>query len=153
MSFSLSSITGAAVTGFTTPGYTCTQDVGPSQNSKQYAVTGLTGTQTNVDANAVSKPFTHTFFRPAQLKTLPAANPVTGVIKNIPRNVYKLLTRKGAKAAANSDDLIKITTTFDIPAGVDAYEPEEIKAALSAHIGALNGQSSGIADTLLTGIM
>lgn len=148
-----SPLTGATVTGLTTPTYTLTSDVAPSSNGKQYAVTALGGTQTGVDAHSVSKPFTLSFFRPATLKTLPSANPVTGVIKNIPRNIYKMITRKGAKPASTADDTIRITTTFDVPAGVDSYEPEELNAALSAHIGALSNQSDGIATVLRTGVL
>ncbi len=97
MSFAPASpITGAVVTGLTSPTYTHVVDVAPSINGKQYAVTALGGTQTSVDVNSVSKPFTISFFRPNTLRVLPQANPVTGVIKNIPVNTYKLVTRKGA---------------------------------------------------------
>lgn len=154
MSFNLTNITGSAQTGFTTPGYTVTADIAPSQNGKQWAVTAITGTQTGVDAHSVSKPFTVSFFRPANLRTLPAANPVTGVIKGIANNVYKIITRKGAAPAVNQSNLVpRITTTIEVPAGVDTYEPEEVKAMLSAHIGALYQQSAGIGDTVVSGIM
>jgi hypothetical protein len=147
-------ITGATVTGLTSPTYTIAQDVAPSQNGKQFAVTALGGTQTGVDVNSVSKPFSITFFRPMVLKALPAPNVLTGVVKSVPRNTYKLITRKGAKPlATQQDDLIRITTIFEIPAGVDTYEPEEIRAAVSAHIGTLSAQASGIADTLVTGVL
>lgn len=149
-----SPVTGATVAGFTSPTYTIVADTAPSVNGKQYAISALGGTQASVDVNSVSKPFTTTFFRPAQLKVLPAPNPVTGVIKSIPVNTYKLLTRKGATPVANqANSLIKVTTIFEVPAGVDTYEPEEIKAALSLHVGTLSQQSSGIADTLITGVM
>lgn len=102
MSFAPSSpVTGAAVSGLTSPTYTIAVDVAPSINGKQYAVTALGGTQAGVDVNTVSKPFTLSFFRPVALKTLPSVNPVTGVIKNIPMNQYKLITRKGVMPAAN----------------------------------------------------
>lgn len=146
--------TGAAVTGFTSPTYTLTSDIAPSINGKQYAVTALGGTQTGVDVNTVSKPFTISFFRPAQLRSMPAANPVTGVVKNIPNNTYKLITRKGVVPGANQNPLnLVITTQIDVPAGSDTYEPEDIKAAISAHFGVGWAQASGIADTLLSGVM
>lgn len=155
MSFAPSTpVTGAAVTGFTSPTYTIAADTPPNINGKQYAITALGGTQTGVDANTVSKPFTLTFFRPVQLKVLPSVNPVTGVVKNIPVNSYKCITRKGATPAVNQQiQVARITTTFDVPAGTDTYEPEEIKAMISAHIGALWAQSSGIADTVITGVL
>jgi len=146
--------TGAAVSGFTSPTYTLTSDIAPSINGKQYAITALGGTQTGVDVNTVSKPFTISFFRPAQLRSMPAANPVTGVVKNIPNNTYKLITRKGVVPGANQNPLnLVITTTIDVPAGSDTYEPEDIKAAISAHFGVGWAQASGIADTLLSGVM
>lgn len=155
MSFAPSTpVTGAAVTGLTTPTYTIATDVAPNINGKQYAVTALGGTQTGVDVNSVSKPFTMTFFRPVQLKVLPSVNPLTGIIKAVPVNSYKFLTRKGAVPYVNQQaQVARITTIIDVPAGTDTYEPEEIKAMLSAHIGTLWAQSSGIADTVLTGVL
>lgn len=155
MSFAPSSpVTGSAQTGFTSPTYTLTADIAPSPNGKQYAVTGLGGTQTSVDTHSVSKPFTTTFFKPVVLKTLPQANPVTGVIKNIPINGYKHVTRKGAAPSAGQTNLVpRITTLIEVPAGVDTYEPEEIRAMISLHVGILNQQSAGIGDTCITGIL
>ncbi len=155
MSFNPASpVTGAAVTGFTSPTYTLTTDVAPSMNGKQYAISALGGTQTNVEVNSVSKPFTLTFFRPQVLRTLPAVNPTTGVIKNIPVNSYKMITRKGAVPAANQASLTaRITTIIEVPAGTDTYDPEDIKAMISAHFGAGWAQASGIADTVLTGVL
>jgi hypothetical protein len=155
MSFAPSTpITGAAVTGLTSPTYTIVTDVAPNINGKQFAVTALGGTQTGVDVNTVSKPFSISFFRPATLRTLPQANPVTGVIKSVPLNTYKLITRKGAVPAANQAPIVgRITTTFEVPAGTDTYEPEEIRAMISAHAGALWAQASGIADTVITGVI
>jgi len=147
-------VTGATVSGFTTPTYTIVSDTPPNINGKQYAVSALGGTQTGVDVNSVSKPFTSTFFRPQSLKTLPAANPTTGIVRNVPVNSYKLVTRKGAVPAVNqTTQVARITTTIDVPAGTDTYEPEEIKAMISAHVGLLNQQSSGIGDTVLTGVL
>jgi len=155
MAFNPSSpVTGAAVTGLTSPTYTLTSDLAPAANGKQFAITALGGTQTGVDINSVSKPFTSTFFRPQVLKALPAANPVTGVIKVIPINQYKLVTRKGAQPASNqSPQPVRITTVIEVPAGVDTYEPEELRAALSAHIGILWQQAAGISDTVVSGVM
>jgi len=155
MSFApVSPVTGAAVTGFTAPTYTIVSDTAPSINGKQYAVSALGGTQTGVDVNTVSKPFTVTFFRPSTLKALPQANPVTGIIKNVPVNTYKAITRKGALPAANQVPTVaRITTIIDVPAGTDTQEPEDIKAMISAHIGVLWAQSSGIADTVVSGVM
>ncbi len=155
MSFAPSSpVTGAAVTGLTSPTYTLTADVAPSINGKQYAITALGGTQTGVDVNTVSKPFTLTFFRPAVLKVLPQANPLTGIIKNVPVNTYKLITRKGAVPSANQvTSLARITTVIDVPSGTETYEIEELRAMISAHFGVGWAQASGIADTVASGVM
>lgn len=155
MSFAPSSpVTGATITGLTSPTYTLTADVAPSPNGKQYAVTALGGTQTGVDINTVSKPFTHTFFRPEVLRPLPQANPVTGVIKAVPVNSYKLITRKGAVPASGQNPLIcRITTTIDVFSGTETYEAEEINAMLSSHIGIMSQQADGIANTVKTGIL
>lgn len=155
MSFAPSTpITGAAVTGLTTPTYTIVTDVAPSINGKQYAVSALGGTQTNVDVNTVSKPFTISFFRPVSLKVLPQANPVTGIVKNVPMNTYKLITRKGVQPAVNQSTMVaRITTTIEIPAGSDTYEPEDLRALISAHFGTGWAQASGIADTVISGVI
>lgn len=155
MSFAPSTpVTGAAVSGLTTPTYTLTTDVAPSSNGKQYAVTALGGTQTNVETHTVSKPFTISFFRPVNLRVLPQANPVTGVIKNVPMNTYKLITRKGVAPAANQNPIpARITTVIEVPAGSDTYEIEDLRAMVSAHFGVGWAQASGIADTLASGII
>jgi len=155
MTMSLTSpVTGAAQTGFTSPTYTLTSDIAPSPNGKQYAVTGLGGTQTGVDAHSASKPFTISVFKPQQIKTLPAANPITGIIKAVPVNTYKVITRKGAVPAVNQiSQIARITTVIDVPAGTDTYEPEELRAMLSAHIGGLTQMSAELGNTLVTGII
>lgn len=147
-------VTGAVVSGLTTPTYTLATDVAPSINGKQYAISALGGTQTGVDVNSVSKPFTLTFFRPSVLRTLPQANPLTGVIKNIPMNTYKMITRKGAVPSVNQVAMTaRVTTTIEVPAGTDTYEPEELRAMLSLHFGAGWAQASGIADTVVSGVI
>lgn len=155
MSFAPASpITGAAVTGLTTPTYTHVQDVAPNINGKQYAITALGGTQTGVDVNSVSKPFTISFFRPPVLRALPQANPVTGIIKNVPVNTYKLITRKGASPASNQSTMTaSITTQINCPAGTDSFEPEEIRAMISAHFGVGWAQADGISQTVLSGVL
>lgn len=149
-----SPVTGATVSGLTSPTYTLTTDTAPSQNGKQYAITALGGTQTGVETHSVSKPFTVSFFRPQQLRTLPAANPVTGVIKSVPLNTYKLITRKGVQPAANQVNLTaRITTIIEVPAGSDTFEPEELRALVSAHFGVGMAQASGISEVIITGVL
>lgn len=155
MSFNPTSpITGAAVSGLTSPTYTLATDVAPSINGKQYAVTALGGTQTGVEVNTVSKPFSITFFRPQVLRGLPQANPVTGVIKNVPMNTYKLITRKGVLPATSQNPITaKVTTTIEVPAGSDTFDSEDLRAMISSHFGVGWEQASGISDTIVSGVM
>jgi hypothetical protein len=48
---------------------------------------------------------------------------------------------------------MQITTIIDVPAGSDTADAANVRAALSAHIGALSQQSAGIGDTGVTGIV
>lgn len=155
MSWTLSSpITGAAQTGFTSPTYTTVADVAPDINGKQLAVTALGGTQTGVTAHTVASPFTITFNRPKVFKTLGKPNPVTGLIANVPKNTYNVITRKGVLPQAGQPyQLLIIRTIIDVPAGADTVDPANVRAALSAHIGSLSQQAAGVGDTVVTGVM
>lgn len=155
MSFNPTSpITGAAQTGLTSPTYTFVSDVAPDINGKQIAVTALGGTQTGVTVHSISSPFTGTCIRPKTMRTLPSPNPVTGVVKNVPKNTTKVITRKGVVPLAGQPaSMMIVTTTIDIPAGSDTADALSVKAALSMHIGLLTQQSAGIGDTGVTGIL
>lgn len=146
-------ITGAAITGLTSPTYTISADTPPNASSKQYAVTALGGTQTGVMAHAISVPFTLTMFRPATFKVLSNPN-ASGVIRSFPKNSFEVLTRKGMSVLANQPtQLGSIRSTFTIPAGADAYDINSIKAMISAHIGLLTQIAQGLADTVITGTL
>lgn len=147
-----SPITGTAQTGFTTPTYTIVDDLAPSANGKQKLVSALGGTQVGVNIHSVSNPFTVAVFRPQQLKSLPQANSVTGVIKQIPNNVYKVNTRKGLIPALNQAAIPStMVTSIPIPAGADSYDAANVRAMISAHIGALSQLSAEIGNTCVTG--
>jgi len=149
-----SPVTGATVTGLTSPTYTLSVDVAPDVNGKQHAVTTLGGTQTGVRTHAVSDPFTVTFTRPKNPRVLPSANPVTGRYPSIPRNTYGLIVRKGVNYATNqAPDVCVARLTIDVPAGADAFDSANIKALCSLLAGILSQQASGVADTLGTGIL
>lgn len=147
-------VTGGAQTGFTSPTYTLSSDVAPDVNGKQHAVTALGGTQASVRTHAVSDPFTVTFIRPKSPRALPSANPVTGKYASIPRNTYGLVVRKGVNYAANTAPDVAIARLYiDVPAGSDAYDPANVRAMCSLLAGLLSQQSSGLGDTLVSGIM
>lgn len=154
MTISLSTITGASQTGLTSPTYTVTADTAPDANGKQWAITALGGTQTGVEAHSVAAPFTVSFFRPRQFKALGKANPVTGVVNQVPRNVYKVIVRKGVEPLSGQPfSTMLIETTISVPAGSDLADPESVRAGLSAAIGALSQVSSGLGDTLVNGVL
>lgn len=145
---------GAAVTGLTSPTYSHVADTAPSINGRQIAIYLLGGTQAGVGVNNVSSPFTISAFRPAVLRSIPQANPVTGVIKNIPMNQYKVITRKGMVPAVNQAAMVgRITTIIEVPAGCDVYDQPNVRALISAHFGALNDQATGLAATVITGVL
>lgn len=153
--FSLTTpVTGGAQTGLTAPTYTLTVDTPPNVNAKQWAVTALGGTQTGVLAHSVASPFTIAQFKPQSPRTLAPVNALTGVLKDAPANVYKTITRKGViPLVGQSPRNLVITTVIEVPAGADTADSEDVRAALSLHIGALNQQSAGLGDTLINGIL
>jgi len=155
MSILLSSpVTGSAQTGLTSPTYTVVTDVAPDTNGKQYAVTALGGTQTGVRTHAVSDPFTVTFFRPRVPKALASPNPVTGRFNSVPKNTYTIIVRKGVNyAAGQAPQILTARMTIDVPAGADAYDSANIRAAMSLAIGAMSAQSAGLGDLLVNGVL
>lgn len=155
MSISITSpITGGNQTGFTSPTYTVVNDVPPDINGRQVAVTALGGTQTNVRVHAVSDPFTITVFRPRALKALGTANPVTGRYSSVQKNTYTIIIRKGVNFAANqAPETVTIRCAIDVPAGSDAYDSANVRAAVSALVGVLNQQTTGLGDLLINGVI
>lgn len=152
MAISLTSpVSGASQTGLTTPTYTVAVDSAPDTNMKQWAVTALGGTQPGVAVSSGSSPFTVNFVKPKVFKTLGKANPVTGLIKNVPHNTYKVITRKGVIPLAGQPTIaMPITTEIPVPAGVDIADPLNLKAALSLHIGALQQIAAGLGETTIS---
>jgi len=156
MSFTLTSpITGAAQTGFTAPTYTLIADMSPDgNNGKQVAVSALGGTQTGATYHTVDSPFLLNFVRPKVFKSLSKPNPTTGIIKDVPVNNFKLVTLKGVTPSVNQPYAkLQITTIISCPAGAATYDAANVKAAISAHLGALAQQSAGVGDTVINGVV
>jgi len=155
MTFALSSpITGQAQTNLTTPTYTLTADTPPAQNAKQWVVTALGGTQTGVNSHSVASPFSVAMFRPQNPQVLNPVDKLTGVLTKVPVNIYKVITRKGVlPLAGQAFKNMIITTMIEVPAGADTADPANVRAALSAHFGALVQQSAGIGDTTVQGVL
>jgi hypothetical protein len=148
-----SPVTGGAQTGFTTPTYSGVDDKAPDVNGEQYAFTSVGGTQTGVRTHSISDPFTVTLNKPKVPKVLPSPNPVTGQYPNVPMNTYTFLVRKGVNIAANqAPRIMLVRCEINVPAGADAYDPANIRAAVSAMVGVLNQQSAGLGDSLVTGV-
>lgn len=149
-----SPITGTAQTGLTAPTYTVVSDQSPDTNTKQVAVTALGGTQVGVTTHSATNPFSLSVQRPKIFKILGAANPGSGVISNVPVNTFRVVTKKGVTPAAQqAPRLMTIDTSLHIVSGSDSYDPQNVRAAISAHIGLLQQISLGLGDTTVTGIM
>lgn len=153
MALSINSpVTGSSQTGLTSPTYTVSTDTAPDHNGKQFAVTGLGGTQVGVDSHSIAKPFTLTWIKPRVMKMLGMPD-AGGTIRNVGKNVWKLITRKGVIPAANQpSSILLIETTINVPAGAETYDAASVRAAISAHIGALQQQSAGLGDSVVTGL-
>lgn len=155
MAFSPSgAITGATVSGLTSPTYTVTTDVAPSNLSKQFVVTALGGTQTDVSLHSVASPFLISCTRPAAFKPLSLVNPTTGRLTSVPRNVWKMVLLKGATPLAGQASATLIgRLEIAIPAGVDSADPNEVRAFMSFLGGILWSQSGGLAASFIDGIL
>lgn len=155
MSVALTSpVTGSAQTGFTTPTYTAVVDTPPDANSKQWAITGVTGAGNTPDLHTGSSPFTICFKRPATVRSAPQVNPVTGVIGNSPRNVFSVMVRKGMSPGTNQNPQTAVfRCDLSVVAGADVVDATDIRAALSLLIGSLNQQSAGIGDMLINAVL
>lgn len=152
MSISISSpVTGAAVTGLTSPTYTLVPDSVPGV-TKSWYVSALGGTQTGVTAHTIGAPFTQSWKAPASLYT-PGVPDAIGIMRApIRRNKYELITRKGGvPLIGQAARLNMVRTSFEVEAGVETADPAQLYAMLSLHIGTLTQIANGIRDTLLTG--
>jgi hypothetical protein len=75
-------------------------------------------------------------------------------MSNSPRNVYSHLTRKGVVPGTNQNPQIMVfRTDFAVVAGADLVEPEDVRAALSFHIGCESQVSAGLGDTLINALL
>jgi hypothetical protein len=157
LSLTISSpVTGAAQTNLTSPTYTLVADTFPNgTNGKQYAVSAIGGTQTGVDSSSSpARPFVIWGSRPAQLKRLGVVDPVTGVLRNVPRNTYKLGVSKGVTPLAGQTAVpLNAILSVDVPAGAELADTANVRAALSLLFGAIAQISSSFGDTCVTGLI
>jgi hypothetical protein len=147
------STTGASITGLTSPTYTLVADLAPDANSRQWAVSALGGTQTNVRANTAGDPFTHTIRR-TPYKARPNANPTNGSYPNVPLNRIEVLTRKGVYIdSSQTVRVMNLRLIAEIPAGAELNDAVNIKAAVSAKLGLLAEEADDLADSLIKGVV
>jgi len=150
-----SSITGGAISQFTSPTYGLVADQASEPNAVQHAVTSLGGTQTGVVAHSISKPFTITMVKPKSPKSLGPINSVTGLRNGtIPKNTYWLIIRKGVDSSVNdTNQMMTIRLQVDVPAGADNYDAANVRAACSLLVGILNEESNDFAETVISGVL
>jgi hypothetical protein len=154
MTLSISTpVTGGAQTGLTSPTYTLINDVAPNAQGKQYAVSALGGTQTNVRVHSASDPFTATVERPAVIRPVPVV-PVGGTLTPVPRNTYVVRIRKGVTCVVGqAPQPALLECRMNVPAGSDINDPANLRAAMSLLVGVLSQISSGAGDTLVQGVI
>lgn len=146
------SVTGAAVTGLTSPTYTVSAATGPETNSKRGVVSALGGTQTGVRTHAVSDQFDMTVWAPKVPKALPSANSNTGVRPPIPNNVHSIVVRKGLIPASGETAVVSpMTLSWPVPAGAESYDKANCAAQLSMMAGILWAKASELLDDAVTG--
>lgn len=145
-----SPVTGGPQTGLTSPTYTLVADVAPAAHGKQYYVSALGGTQTGVEVNSLSNPFTTTFFKVASPKNLPPVN-ASGGLSSVPKNVFKWNVRKGLEVVTGQPRQVGLfELSMSLPAGADIQDPESVRAALSLLFGIAWAESANIGTTLIT---
>lgn len=147
-----SPITGAAQTNLTSPTYTNVSMPAPTSAGKQVGVTALGGTQTNVRTASASDPFWLNWVVPAALKAqrLDSSGNLVGSQQY---NTYRLLGSKGVVCISGGAPVpMRLRFEADVPCGADVNDAANVRAALSAFVGLLWAQASGIGDTLVSGI-
>jgi len=153
MPFAPSTVTGAAVTGFTTPTYTVTADTAPVASGKQFAVTSLGGTQTGVRTHAVSSPFTLTWFKEPAPRILGPVGP-NNVLGSVPVNKHRLLLRCGLiPLAGQPAKSAQIMVGFDVPAGAELADVAQLKAMVSCLGGYFSANGDNIVANLQTNVI
>lgn len=148
-----SPVTGAAQTGLTSPTYTLVTDVAPDTNGVARAVSALGGTQTGVEISSPSNPNTLLATRPKVLRTLPPLQQ-NGQLGKVPVNTWYVSVRKGVDVLAGQPkQTMLLRLEIQVPAGADVADPESVRAALSLFAGALWANSSGLGDSLVSGVL
>lgn len=125
-------ITGAAVTGLTSPTMTLVADSAPAPNGKQGVVTTLGGTQTGATVHSTASPYFVAAFKPQQLKRLGAIDPSTGQLRQFPKNTFSHVFGKGCLPLAGQPvQTTIIRVQIDVPAGADLADVVQLRTLVS----------------------
>lgn len=154
MAFAPSSpVTGAAMTGLTSPTYTLSADNAVKPNAKSYTISALGGTQAGVTTHSIASPFTLSMIRPTVFKLLGSPN-AAGVIRAFPKNSFDIICRKGVSVLANQPTQLSIMRLIaSIPAGSEAYDIANLRAQISCMIGVLWQIADSLDETLVSGTL
>jgi hypothetical protein len=152
MSFSPSSpVTGAAVTGLTSPTYTLTAATASAANVKQYYVSALGGTQTGVTTHSVGSPFAIAMSVPLVTQVASFFSSLTGFKGKNPLNRYVIKVVKGCTPATGAPpQIMTMRMEIDVPAGAENIDAVNVAAALSLIGGVEFANMAGIFATVQT---
>jgi len=149
-------VTGSAITGLTTPGFTVAPDQASDGNTKAYVVTALTGTQTGAAPHKNEMPFRILFRRPKKVKIPGARNGVTGQYVATGKNEYEMLVVKGMNSLNGLSGYqyqnILMRLTVSVPAAL-AADVVQLQSAFSFLGGVLTSQLQGLCDTTQNSVM
>jgi len=148
-----SPVVGLAMAGLTSPTYTLTLDT-TLANVKQYAVTSIGGTQTGVTAHSPSSPFFVSLTRPASFKQVGTIDPVTGQLRSVPRNTWKLLFGKGMIPFTNQAPTTGlIRAEIVLPAGCETADINSLAALFSFAGGFIESEMGDVFACVKNGLL
>jgi len=147
-----SPLPGGSQTGFTSPTFTLSDDQSPDNNGLQMFVSALGGTQpAAVDAHSIARPFTISYWRPKVYKFLGGLLS-NGQLSSVPVNTRKWIVRKGVTVMDGQPPRVaSCNVAFNIPAGSEEADPDNLRAMISVLVGSLNDYSDTLGDNTITG--
>jgi len=148
-----SPVTGAAISGLTSPSYTVTSVAAQAANQKSWNITALGGTQSGVDAHSLSRPFTFTMQHPKRPAVVGTVNAIAQTVSQVPVNSYVYRTRKGVTPVSglSVNRISSAETTVNVPAGSELSDLVNLRAMLSCHVGCLTQIVDQIDDAIVAG--
>lgn len=149
-------ITGAAITGLTSPTYTWTADNPPDSNRKAWVVTAVGGTQTGVIVHKNEMPFKVTAGRPKAVKVPGARSITTGQFLQGGKNEYSFVFVKGANITGSATnpqyDNIVARLSVSVPATI-GNDSIQLDALFSFMGGFITNTLQGLRDTSANSVL